>query len=74
MAHLDAVPTAGDVKECSECGHRTAVYSRVSDSLFASPAEAAYPGRLPTMYAWTCSRCGHEEREAPIVEHMSNAH
>ena len=67
MAQLDAAPNPGDVKECSECGHMAAVYSRVANSLFASPAEAAYPGRLPDIYAWACSHCGHEEREAPIL-------
>ena len=35
---------------CIECGH-TAVYERVPNSLFVSPAEAAYPGRLPDIYA-----------------------
>ena len=69
MAQADAAPKAGDVRTCSECGHETAVYARVSNSLFASPAEAAYPGRLPDIYAWTCSHCGHEEREAPMLVH-----
>ena len=69
MAELNAVPKAGDVKACSECGHNTAVYARVSNSLFVTPAEAGYPGRLPDIYAWTCSRCGHQERDPPILEH-----
>ena len=68
MAQVQATPQAGAVKECSECGHMTAVYSRVANSLFVSPAEAAYPGRLPDIWAWMCSHCGHEEREAPLLE------
>lgn len=67
MAQVEATPRTGDVRKCSECGHTTAVYGPVSNSLFVSPAEAAYPGRLPDIYAWTCSHCGHEEREAPIL-------
>jgi hypothetical protein len=70
MAHVHPTPTAGAIKQCSECGQMTAVYSRVPNSLFASPAQAAYPGRLPDIYAWTCSHCGHEEREPPILEHL----
>ena len=69
MAQEHAVPKAGDVKSCSECGHMTAVFEKVPNSLFVSPAEAAYPGRLPDIYAWTCSHCGHEEREAPMLVH-----
>jgi hypothetical protein len=46
MAQVQVTPKAGDVKEGTECGIATAVYSRVP-SLFASPAEAAHPGRLP---------------------------
>ena len=67
MPQLTAVPKPGDVKACSECGQMTARYERVQNSLFASPAQAAYPGRLPDVYAWTCSHCGHEEREPPLV-------
>ena len=67
MAQVDATPKTGDVRPCSECGQMTAVYSRVANSIFASPAESAYPGRLPDIYAWSCSRCGHEEREAPMI-------
>ena len=44
----------------------TAVYDRVPNSLFVSPAEAAYPGRLPDIYAWTCSHCIHDDGEAPM--------
>ena len=62
-------PKPGDVKLCVECGHETAVYSQVSNSLFASADQAAYPGRLPDVYAWKCSRCGHEEREPPTLPH-----
>jgi hypothetical protein len=51
MAQVSAFPKAGDVKPCSECGQMTAVYERVSNSLFVSPAQAAYPGRLPDIYA-----------------------
>jgi hypothetical protein len=69
MAQVQATPKAGDVKSCSECGHETAVYSRVANSLFASAAEAAHPGRFPDVWAWTCSHCGHEERVAPPVVH-----
>ena len=69
MEHTDAAPKAGDVRPCSECGQVTAVYGRVANSLFASPAESAYPGRLPDIYAWACTRCGHEEREAPMLVH-----
>jgi Zn ribbon nucleic-acid-binding protein len=68
MAQPDATPKSGDVRTCPECGHSSAVYNRVPNNLFASPAEAAHPGRLPDIYAWTCTRCGHEEREAPIQE------
>jgi hypothetical protein len=63
------VHKTGDVRPCSECGQLTATYQPVANSLFASPAEAAYPGRLPDIYAWTCAHCGHEEREAPILVH-----
>lgn len=69
MAQDRAVPKAGDVKPCSECGQMTARFEKVPNSLFVSPAEAAYPGRLPDIYAWTCSHCGHEEREAPTLVH-----
>ena len=72
MAEVKVTPKAGDVKACSECGQTTAVYSRVLNSLFVSAAEAAYPGRLPDIYAWTCSHCGHEEREAPILVHTES--
>jgi Zn ribbon nucleic-acid-binding protein len=66
MADLKATePKSGDVKTCSDCGHETAVYTQVPNSIFVSAKEAAYPGRLPDIYAWVCSRCGHEEREAP---------
>jgi hypothetical protein len=63
------MPKAGDIRRCPECGHVSAVYSPVTNSLFVSAAEAAYPGRLPDVYAWVCSTCGHEEREAPQLEH-----
>lgn len=69
MAEVHEVPKAGDVKACSVCGQMTAVYRRVPNSLFVSPAQAAYPGRLPDVYAWTCSHCGFEEREPPILVH-----
>jgi hypothetical protein len=69
MAQTIATPKPGDVKPCSECGRDTAVYTRVANSLFASPAEAAHPGRLPDVFAWMCSRCGHEEREPPSLVH-----
>jgi Zn ribbon nucleic-acid-binding protein len=69
MSQVHTDPRAGDVRECSECGQMSAVYTRVPNSLFVSPAEAAYPGRLPDIYAWTCSRCGHETREAPTAVH-----
>jgi hypothetical protein len=69
MAQVQATPKAGDVKPCSECGQMTAVYSRIPNSLFASAAESAYPGRVPDVYAWTCSHCGHEERDAPPLVH-----
>ena len=69
MAEVRAVPKPGDVKACIECGQMTAVFERVPNSLFASPAQAAYPGRLPDIYAWTCSHCGHEERQPPILVH-----
>ena len=74
MAQMDPTPEAGDVRQCGECGHLTAVYSRVPNSLFAAPAESAYPGRLPDIYAWSCSRCGHEEREAPILPRELGLH
>jgi hypothetical protein len=64
-----ATPKPGDVKPCSECGQMTAVYTRVPNSLFVSAAEAAHPGRVPDIYAWMCSRCGHEDREAPLLVH-----
>lgn len=67
MAQTIATPKPGDVKACSECGHQSAVYEKVSNSLFASAAEAAHPGRLPDIYAWTCSHCGHDEREPPTL-------
>jgi len=67
MEDVHVFPNVGDVRECSECGRQTAVYGRVPNSLFASPAEAAYPGRLPDVYSWVCSRCGFEEREAPLL-------
>lgn len=67
MEQMHDVPTVGDVKTCSACGQETAVYQRVPNSLFAPPAEAAYPGRLPDLYAWACSRCGFEEREPPLL-------
>jgi hypothetical protein len=67
MAQVDTTPKAGDIKECSECGHKMAVYSPVPNHLFVSPAEAAHPGRLPDVYAWMCTRCGHEEREPPLL-------
>ena len=35
MAQERAVPKAGDVKPCSECGQMTARYEKVSNSLFA---------------------------------------
>jgi Zn ribbon nucleic-acid-binding protein len=73
MAQVHEVPKAGDVKACSECGHMTAVFERVPNSLFVSPAQAAYPGRLPDIYAWTCSHCGHEDREPPILVHTEPA-
>jgi hypothetical protein len=69
MADVYEAPKPGDVKRCSECGQMTAVYTRVPNSLFVSPAEAAYPGRLPDVYAWTCSHCGFEEREPPLLVH-----
>jgi hypothetical protein len=69
MAHEDTTPKAGAVKACSECGHTTAVYEKVPNSLFVSAAESAYPGRLPDIYAWTCSHCGHQERESPVLVH-----
>jgi hypothetical protein len=69
MAQANAVPKPGDVKACSECGQMTAVYKRVDNSLFVLPAQAAYPGRLPDIYAWTCSHCGHEDRDPPIQVH-----
>ena len=69
MGDTMATPKTGDVRTCSECGHNTAVYEKVSNSLFASAAEAAHPGRLPDIYAWTCSHCGHEDREAPQLVH-----
>ena len=69
MAQANAVPKPGDVKACRECGQMTAVYKRVDNSLFVLPAQAAYPGRLPDIYAWTCSHCGHEDRDPPIQVH-----
>lgn len=69
MAEVRAVPIPGDVRACSECGQMTAVYEKVSNSLFVSPAEAAFPGRLPDTYAWTCAHCGHEDRDAPPLVH-----
>jgi hypothetical protein len=69
VTHMDEAPKPGDVKKCSECGHSTAMYARVPSSLFAGPAEAAHPGRVPDVYAWVCSRCGHEDRDAPILVH-----
>jgi hypothetical protein len=69
MANANTTPKAGDVKACSECGQMTAVFEKVPNSLFVSPAEAAYPGRLPDIYAWTCAHCGHEEREQPVLVH-----
>jgi hypothetical protein len=69
MAQVMATPKAGDVKVCSECGHETAVYARVPNSLFVSPAQAAHPGRFPDVWAWMCSHCGHERREAPPLVH-----
>ena len=69
MGSVTAHPKPGDVKACVECGYETAVYSQVNNSLFASPDQAAYPGRLPDVYAWKCSRCGHEERDPPPLEH-----
>jgi hypothetical protein len=72
MTQPTEVSKPGDVKPCSECGQMTAVYEKVSNSLFASPAQAAYPGRLPDIYAWTCSHCGHEERERPQLVHTES--
>ena len=69
MRSVSAPPKPGDVKTCADCGHETAVYEQVSNSLFASPDRAAYPGRLPDVYAWKCSTCGHEERDAPPLQH-----
>ena len=69
MTHVQAAPNPGDVKVCSECGRTTAVYALVPNSLFVSAAEAAHPGRLPDTYAWTCSECGHEERDMPVLVH-----
>ena len=69
MGETMAIPKTGDARTCSECGHNTAVYEKVSNSLFASAAAAAHPGRLPDIYAWTCSNCGHEDREAPQLVH-----
>ena len=32
------------------------------------------PGRVPDVYAWTCSHCGHEERVArPVVHNEPDA-
>ena len=69
MRHVQAAPKPGDLRACSECGQVTAAYSLVSNSLFVSAAEAAYPGRLPDIYAWICSACGHEERDTPVLVH-----
>jgi hypothetical protein len=69
MSSVFARSKPGDVKVCAECGHSTAVYGQVSNSLFASPDQAAYPGRVPDVYAWKCSHCGHEERDPPPLLH-----
>jgi hypothetical protein len=73
MPEVSAVPKPGDVRACSECGQMTAVYKRVDNSLFVLPAQSAYPGRLPDIYAWTCSHCGHEDRDPPIQVHAEPA-
>ncbi len=63
---MDKIPESGAVKECVECGRRTAVYQALPKNIFVSDAAAGYPGRLPDAYAWICSHCGHEEREPPL--------
>lgn len=37
MAQADTTPRPGDVRPCSECGHMTAEYAPVPNSLFAPP-------------------------------------
>jgi hypothetical protein len=73
MSSVITAPKPGDVKACIECGRTTAVYAQVSNSLFVSADRATYPGRVPDVYAWKCSTCGHEERDAPPLPH-ADAH